>query len=612
MTDARVDWERRIYRRSTQTADADQRLALPAPTGVRATSGVGHVALQWDPVPGAAGYLVQRSADGGEPEILTHGGSDVPAVPGCRFADTGLRDGVRYRYRIGAVAGAEHPAWAWSAPVESSTGTGAPGPVQVAVDASTVEGQTARVWRMVGSERLSQLLLDGAQQWIADEFADALRRARQDLGVTHVRAHAILHDDNQVVRRDPAGALQLDFTRIDAIYDRLLEIGLRPVVELSYMPAALARDPEQTVFDYQAIVSPPADWGQWRELVCSLVTHLVERYGVAEVAGWGFEVWNEPNLEVFWTGTRDEYLRLYDEAARAVKAVDERLPVGGPATAAGEWLEALAEHAAGTGAPLDFVTTHTYGNLPLDVRPSLRRHDLGPVPVWWTEWGVGSTHYGPVHDGAFGAPFVLSGLSDVQGRLDALAYWVISDHFEELGRPPRLFHNGFGLLTVGNLGKPRYWALHLAAHQGEQVLGSRVTGDGAGVLVRAWATRHQDGTVDVLVWNGTINAALLHGDPQLDRDVALSVTGLGDGVRRAITIARVDAEHSNIALLCPSDLDWPDEALWQKLRAADRLHEEPLPEATLPEATGDTTTVHFRLPMPGVVRVRLQLLPGKE
>ena len=252
------------------------------------------------------------------------------------------------------------------------------------------------------------------------------------------------------------------------------------------------------MFTYRGIISPPADWSEWRALVAALATHLVERYGIDEVSQWAFEVWNEANLEVFWTGTREEYLRLYAESARAVKGVDPRLRVGGPSTAAGEWIEALAAYAAGEGLPLDFATTHTYGNLPLDARASLARHGFDGAPIWWTEWGVSPTHFGPIHDGVIGAPFVLSGYADVQGRLDALAYWVISDHFEELGRPPRLFHDGFGLLSVGNLRKPRYWAVHLAAHQGDHVLASSLDGDAAGVLVQAWATRHDDGTVDVL------------------------------------------------------------------------------------------------------------------
>lgn len=602
--DARADWQRRVYRRLTDTVGADRRLALPAPADVQATGSVGHTRLSWAAVPGAAGYVIERTeGPDGTPTILDHGGSDVPAVATCVFADTGVRDGVEYHYRIGSVAGGEYPAWEWSQPVSARTAPGEADPVRVSVDAATVTGRLDRVWHMVGSERLSQLLLPPDERHIAAEFAEALRQAHDDLGVTLVRAHAILHDDNAVVHRDENGTLRYQFDRVDAIYDQLLRIGIRPVVELSFMPAALARDPEQTVFTYRAIISPPADWNEWRELVGALVAHLVERYGIDEVAQWAFEVWNEANLEVFWAGTREEYLRLYRESARAVKAVDPRLRVGGPSTAASEWVELLAAHAHDTGTPLDFVSTHTYGNLPLDLRPSLHRNGFDRIPIWWTEWGVGHTHFGSIHDGVIGAPFVLSGLAAAQGRVDALAYWVVSDHFEELGRPPRLFHNGFGLLSVGNLRKPRYWATHLAAHLGDHVLASRVEGDGADVLVQAWAARHDDGTVDVLVWNGTINAALKDGDPRLDRRVVLTVTGL-DTAPYGASLVRVDAEHSNVVARCPEGVDWPDDALWADLRAHDHLYEERLP-GVVPHA--GAARFELFLPMPGVSRIRLSL-----
>jgi len=525
-------------------------------------------------------------------------------VIGSPFADTGLADGPEYTYRVGAVTGAEYPVSSWSEPASTRTAAGQAGPVTVAVDASSDRGKLDRVWRMVGSERLSQLRLSGgaAASQIAAEFAESLQMAHKDLGAQVVRAHAILHDDNGVVVAGPGGVLSFDFARVDAIYDQLLEMGLRPVVELSFMPAALARDPGRTVFTYRGIISPPRDWAQWRLLVGELAAHLVGRYGIDEVAQWAFEVWNEPNLEVFWPGTRQEYLRLYDEAARAIKAVDARLLVGGPATAAGEWIEPLVAHAAEAGVPLDFVTTHTYGNLPLDLRPVLRRHDLGPIPIWWTEWGIGSTHFGPIHDSPMGAPFVLSGLHSAQGRVDAVAYWVISDHFEELGRPGRLFHNGFGLLSVGNLRKPRYWALHLAESLGDQILALTATGDGAGTLVQAWATRHEDATIDVLVWNGTINVALMAGDPRLDRQVSLQVTGLGSHLYQA-RLARVDERHSNIVAQCPPEVRWPDEAGWARLREQDHLHEQALPDVT---PHNGVARFGLDLPMPGVARIRLK------
>ncbi|WP_425953981.1 GH39 family glycosyl hydrolase [Xylanimonas sp. McL0601] len=615
-SDARADWERRIYRRLTDTTGADPALALPAPRNVRTTPGRGHVRLDWAPVVGAAGYLIERTGPEGEPGLVQHGGADVPAVPGPPFADTGLEPGAAYSYRVAAVAGAEHPAWSWSEPVRAAT-TDGPGAddvtpvVRVTVAADHAVADVTPVWRMVGSERLTQLGThdDGHGNDVGAEFAEALRTAAEDLGVTHVRAHAILHDDNRVVTRGPDGALRFDFTQVDALYDQALTLGLRPVVELSFMPAALARDPGQTVFAYRAIISPPADWAEWYRTVHALAEHLVERYGIDEVAGWGFEVWNEPNLQVFWTGTRDDYLRLYDESARALKDVDPRLLVGGPSTAAGEWVEALAAHARDEGVPLDFVTSHTYGNLPLDVRPALHRHGFDGVPVWWTEWGIGSTHFGPVHDAPLGAPFVLSGLQAVQGRMDRVAYWVISDHFEELGRGPSLFHDGFGLLTVGNLRKPRYWAEHLAAHQGTHALGTLLAGDGAGTLVHAWATRHDDGTIDVLVWDGTINAALVGGDPRLDRGVRVRIEGLDhddDGAllhgERSVSLALVDAHHSNILDGYPADTPWPDPALWAELRARDRLHTEPL--EPVPDGT-DSVEIELHLPMPSVARIRV-------
>jgi len=487
--------------------------------------------------------------------------------------------------------------------VTSRFGGGEPGEVCITVDAASVAGRLERVWHMVGSERLSQLSLgvDDNGHHVGTEFEDALRQAQADLGVNAVRAHAIFHDDNRVVRRCDDGTLAFDFTHVDLVYDQLLSLGLRPVVELSFMPRAMASAPDLTVFTYRGIISPPSDWAEWHALVAALGRHLVERYGIEEVAQWAFEVWNEPNLVVFWSGTQQDYLRLYDESARALKGVDPRLRVGGPSTAASEWVESLASHARESGVALDFVSTHTYGNLPLDFRSCLERNGFAGIPVWWTEWGVGSTHFGSIHDAVIGAPFVLSGFLAAQGRLEALAYWVVSDHFEELGRPPRLFHDGFGLLSVGNLRKPRYWAVHLAAHSGDAVLHSEVAGDGADVLVQAWATRHDDGAVDVLVWNGTINAALAGGDPRLNRLVQLSVTGLDDA-EYAGELARVDEQHSNVVARCPADVAWPDAALWAELRAADELHVQHLPDVDLRDGAAHFT---FHLPMPGIVRIRL-------
>ncbi|WP_298346565.1 hypothetical protein [Ferrimicrobium sp.] len=597
--DARKDWEERIYDRSdSQRADS----YLPPPMGVVATSDVGCIGLSWDKVDGAVGYVIECTGKDGEPSLLRHGGSDVAAVAGPSFVVTGLDDGIDYLFRIAAVSTAEARSGNWSQEVSAATLPGAAVPLRVAVGASTVVGPLHPVWNMVGSERLSQLLMgqDAYGNDIGREFHEALRIAHDELGVRWVRAHAIFHDDLRVVRRGATGTLDFDFGVIDTLYDQILEIGLRPVVELSFMPEALASDPSKTVFTYRGIVSPPTDWSEWRLLVRSFAEHLVERYGLEEVAQWPFEVWNEPNLEVFWSGSREDYFRLYDESAFALKEVDPSLQVGGPSSAASEWVEALARHTREVDGPLDFVSTHTYGNLPLDFRPVLDSIGYQDLPIYWTEWGVGSTHFGPVHDAVAGAPFILAGYRATAGRLDALAYWVVSDHFEELGRPPRLFHDGFGLLSVGNLRKPRYWAVYLAANQGPQEVESRISASRATVDVQA--SRHSDGTIDILLWNGTINTEVMRGDPRLDREVDLIVDQL-PASQYSIAIARVDELHSNIVAHLSDDIDWPDGRQWDELRRCDQLyHEDP----QMISAIEGRANLHLTLPHPGVARLRLR------
>lgn len=596
---ARADWEARIDQRRSGVLVGE---SLPAPAGLRAMAGRGQVTLDWEPVDGAVGYLVHRAdSDGAALEPLDHFGGDVLAVPHGPYVDTTGEPGERYRYAVAALADTDATG-PRSEPVEAapSNGDGGPAIVSVTVDAGSVVGPLDRPWRStIGSEHLSHVLCEDTSggRPIGAELAQALRRAHTELGVRTVRAHAILGDDLGVYH-EVDGEPVHDFTGVDRVYDRVLELGLAPVVELSYMPRDLARDPSKTVFAYQAIVSPPHDWDRWGDLVRDLVAHLVDRYGLARVRDqWAFEVWNEANLEVFWAGTREEYLRLYDVTARAVKSVDPGLRVGGPASAAAGWMGDLLRHVDGSGAPIDFVSTHTYGSPPLDFRPLCARHGRPDLDILWTEWGVTPTHFNPISDEVFAAAFLLRGMRSAAGRMSGLGYWVVSDHFEELGRPPALFHGGFGLLTVGNLRKPRYWALALASRLGDDELDVRLAGDGAGSLVEAWAARAADGTVGVLLWNSTLDQSKSGGATQLDRDVRLTVTGLPSG-RRRIGHWRVDAGRSNIRAVWErlGGGDWPNDRQWADLAAHDRL-EEFEPERT---ADGPTASLEFALPMPGI------------
>jgi xylan 1,4-beta-xylosidase len=604
---ARADWEARIGIRS----DAEAGLELPrlsAPAGLRASAGRGQVTLDWDAVEGAAGYIIERARSTDGPwDMLEIGEPEVRPVPHPPFTDTSGQSGREAYYRVAAAASVkdfDQP----RSKATAATPADRAAAVAITVNASEAVGPIHRPWRpIIGSEHLSQLEAGTGPggRPIGTEFSQALRLAHEELRVEAVRAHAILNDDLGTYR-DVDGEAVHDFRGIDRIYDHVLALGLRPIVELGFMPRDLASDASKTVFDYGAIVSPPRDWDRWEGLVRELTAHLVDRYGRDEVRRWAFEVWNEANLEVFWSGTRDEYLRLYDVSVRAVKAVDRQLVVGGPASAAGKWVDELLAHCRATGSPIDFVSTHTYGNAPLDLRPIAARHGFPGLPQWWTEWGAHASHFNPVHDSPWSAAYLVRGMASAMGRTEALAYWTVSDHFEELGRAPRLLHGGFGLLAVGNLRKPRWWGLWMLEQLLPERVAATVDGDGAGDMVQAIGSRAEDGRITVLAWNGTVDVSKAGGDPLLGRSIALTITGLA-AERYRLRHRRLDETHSNLVArwaALGAGADWPDDDQWRTLAAEDRL-EELEPERQL-AARGGSLELTFDLPMPAVSLLELE------
>jgi xylan 1,4-beta-xylosidase len=278
--------------------------------------------------------------------------------------------------------------------------------------------------------------------------------------------------------------------------------------------------------------------------------------------------------------------------------------VGGPATAAAGWVDDLLDYCQAGDVPLDFISTHTYGMAPLDLRPIAARFGRADLPLWWTEWGVSSGHGAPINDSAWAAPLVARGMRSAAGRLEALAYWVASDHFVELGEATALFHGGFGLLTIGNLRKPRFWAIAMLERLGEHELACELEGDGAGALVEAWASSDDDGRVAIAIWNGTLDQSKASGDPALDRAITLQVSGLPSGSYE-VHHHRVDADHSSIVRAWEQlgRPDWPDEAGWAQLRQADRL--EALEPPGRMAADEGRLELEFDLPMPAMSLVEL-------
>jgi xylan 1,4-beta-xylosidase len=607
---ARSDWLDALARRAERDRPAPP-VPLPPPDEVVALRGRGHATIAWSPVPGAAGYLVHRSpTEDGDFTPIDHGGGDLLAVPCGPYVDTSAPDDGPAWYAVSSLATIEDHGSALSEPVMARSGP-ANAAITIRVHAGHVSGRLSRPWRpMIGSEHLA-LLLQGAGPGghdVGAELAEAFGIVHLELGVEAVRAHGIF-DDSLEVYRERDGEPVHDFTLVDRVLERLLATGLLPIVELSFMPRDLALDPAASVFAYGAIVSPPRDIDRWANLVRDFVAHLADRFGREEVCRWAFEVWNEPNMRLFWSGTEGDYLRLYAATARAVKAVDPAFRVGGPATAAAGWIDDFLAACGADDLPLDFLSTHSYGVSPMDLRPNLLRARRPHLPLWWTEWGVSPAHGAPVNDSAWAATLVAHGMHSAAGRLEALAYWVASDHFTELGEAPSLFHGGFGLLTIGNLRKPGFWALAMLERLGEDEVAIESEGDGSGSLVEAWASRDPDGRVAIAMWNGTLDQSKAGGDPDLDRSITLAVDGLAAGTFE-LRHHRVDARHSNIVRTWESigRPDWPDEAGWAALHAADGL--EMLEPPRRVHANDGALELELELPMPSVSL--LELVPIRD
>ena len=311
------------------------------------------------------------------------------------------------------------------------------------------------------------------------------------------------------------GKTVYDWSKVDQLYDDLLARHIKPFVELGFTPKALATS-QNSIFYWNGNTSHPKPEG-WHDLVDAFIRHVEQRYGKDEVRTWFFEVWNEPNLSGFWErADQKAYFELYDLTAKSIKSIDPALRVGGPSTAGAAWVSEFLAHVKQKEAPVDFVTTHTYGvqggfldeegksDTKLDpspeaivgdvrhVREQISASPFSGLPLYLTEWSTSYTPRDSVHDSYIGAPYILTKLKSSQGLLQGMSYWTHTDLFEEPGPPTAPFQGGFGLLNPQGIRKPAFFAYkYIHALQGE----SLKTTDPQAMLAT------QDGDVAAVIWD---------------------------------------------------------------------------------------------------------------
>lgn len=380
----------------------------------------------------------------------------------------------------------------------------------IACDYSQVKGKHDKFFRqVVGAGRAAEGL---RADWQRD-----LEVVHRECGFKYLRFHGLLQDEMGVYSEDKNGQPIYNFQYVDALYDAILKTGMKPFVELSFMPQALASS-NKFVFWWKGNITPPKDYGKWERFIEALVKHWTARYGADEVKQWYFEVWNEPNLDFFWSGNQAEYFKLYAVTARAIKSVSAAYRVGGPATAGRAWINDTINFATQNHSPLDFITTHDYGvrgvgfdengvqRLYLatepeaivagvrDVRAQIKSSARPELPLHYTEWSTSYSPRDPVHDSYISAPYILSKLKGSEGYADSMSYWTFTDIFEENGPVPSPFHGGFGLINFQGLRKPSFYAYQFLNRLGDEEL---ISTD-----ADSWACRNARG-VQVLFWNYT-------------------------------------------------------------------------------------------------------------
>lgn len=365
-----------------------------------------------------------------------------------------------------------------------------------------------------------------ANEGLRAGWLEHLKLVKEECGFQYVRMHGLFCDDMFVYFKKPDGQVIYNWQYVDEVYDRMLELGVRPFVELSFFPKDIAAENSKTQMWYRNNVSfDRKKIDKWHDLVKAFTQHVVDRYGIDEVSTWYFEVWNEPNLTGlggFFHGTKSDYFLMYKESVNAIKSVDKRLKVGGPATSnfvpddrhkgeildhkksvfysqdvintkqwKGVWIEDFLRFCEKENLPVDFISTHPYPtDYALDpetgrskdairyvhslyddihwLRNQLAMSKYPNAEIHLTEWSTSPNSRDCMHDHLPPAAFIIKANLDCLGLANSLMYWTFTDVFEEKGGDEELFHGGFGMINFQGIVKPSFHAYRMLHQLGDE------------------------------------------------------------------------------------------------------------------------------------------------
>ena len=430
-------------------------------------------------------------------------------------------------------------------------------------------------------------------------WQNQLREVQSEIGFEYIRFHGIFSDEMMVCNLGREGNMNYNWSYVDELFDFFRETGIKPFLELSFMPSELKRT-NKTMFWQKANISPPRDMGAWTGLVTELTRHCVNRYGLGEVETWYYEIWNEPDYEnVFWAGSKEEYFAFYRQTALAIKSISERIRVGGPSVTHQSvtdpsWLTDFLLYCKNNAVPLDFVSLHIY---PETIAPTehakvqdlwtqlkqgespekLMKNWLSVKRIYLdrnntydalvsadailkefaphdpqlhiTEWNASAYGRNLIHDTCYVAAFIIRSILQCIGKADSIGYWTFTDIMEETKAGISAFHGGFGLISRDGLKKPAYYAYWFLSRLGREILvrGEEfiVTRAREDIQILACNFAYFDSLFlsgDTSALTATDRYSIYESGP--DKEIRLCIAGLAGKYK--ITRYRLDRQHGSV------------------------------------------------------------------
>ncbi len=360
-----------------------------------------------------------------------------------------------------------------------------------------------------------------ARDLLFSDVQDLVRRMQGEIGFGYIYFHGLLSDDMRLCSRTADGSIAMSYAYVDKVLDFVLQQGLKPIVELGFMPEALAKNPRRRFLN--DCVSEPQSLSEWGEMITLLAAHLIRRYGADEVTSWLFTPWSTPESSValFGFSSDEAFYEFYRTTWQALKTVDARLSVGTPNTyylrGQDNWYLPFVSWCEEHGCPPDFLAFHYYDtvrasessdaqslfgfadSMTLSETPDgfadfvreVRRDNHANRCIYLTEWNNTPSQQDWLNDTCFKSCYLTKMVLENMDLLDGYGYWSLTDWMGEAGLPDELFFGGAGLFTKNGIPKPSYYALSLLRQLGDERIGQ---GEG-------WYATRKGDTYQVMLYN---------------------------------------------------------------------------------------------------------------